>query len=119
MVKAEVPAPYSDLGNVDLNSGGASGQDEQVAAKQVVGDLAPVEEPLPKDLIHLGAEDNHSLGMFHPISGGAVGQVGQVRARQPWPSLTGPHFSINEALKDQAGVEAPLLKNRAAVEPPC
>ena len=70
---------------------------------------AAKEAPLPKDLIHLGAEDNHGLGMFNLNSGGTGGQAGQVAARQPWPSLPAPHFSIDEV---------PLLKSRAAVEPP-
>ena len=93
MVKAEVPAPHNDLGKGDLNSGGASGQMEQVAAKQVVEDQAPVEDPLLKDLIDLGTEATWSPSNLN--TGGAGEQV----------------VVDASLLKDRAAKEVPLPKD--------
>ena len=80
---------------------------EQGAAKQVVEDQAPVEDPLLKDLINLWMEatwssfntfpthDNHGLGKFDLNSGGACEQVA---ARQSWPSLSILHSSVDKVV---------------------
>ena len=82
-----------NLCKVDLNLGGASGQVEQGAVKQVVEDQAPVEDSLLKDMIDLGMEATWLLSNLN--SGGAGEQA------------------------MEAVVVAPLLKDRAAVEAPC
>ena len=81
-------------------------------------DRAVGEATLPKDLIDLGAEDNHGIGKLDHNSGKTGGQVGQVTARQSWPSQSGPHPSVNEVLEGQAAVEA-YLKAGLPWSPPC
>ena len=67
---------------------------DQGAAEQVGQNQVPVEDHLPKDLIDLGTEATRSSSNLN--SGGAGEQ----------------------ALEDQAVVDAPPLKDRAAVEAP-
>ena len=90
-----------DLGNLALNSGGAGGQLEQVAARhiwpplpvphpsiiEVQEDQVAVENPLQEDLIELGAEDNAPNVGIHTS-----------------PPI--PRPPINDVLEDQAVVEA-------------
>ena len=58
---------------------------------------APLEAPLLKDRIDLGAEDNATAARTH------------VTAKPSCPSLPTPYLSINMVLEDQVAVEAPLL----------
>ena len=74
-----------DLGKFDLSSGGARGQVEQVAAKQVVEDQAPKKAPLPRDLINLGADDDTAMA---PVT---------KNTHDPGPV---PHLPINKVSED-------------------
>ena len=132
MVKAEVPAPHNNLGKGDPNSGGASEQVEHVAAKQVMEEQPPVEDPLLKDLIDLVTE---AIWLSSDLNfGGAGEQVLQDQATvedpllkdliDPGTEATWSSSNLNsggageQVLKDQAVVDAPLRNTGPPRMPP-